>query len=71
MRNWPILLLLCFPSAAAEKAAYDSNGRIIAMLSSAEDVEVTSSIVAVLPDSGERYISAPFFAPRADQTAAG
>ena len=49
MRNWPILLLLCFPAAAAEKAAYDSNGRIIAMLSSAEDVEVTSSIVAVLP----------------------
>ena len=26
-------------------------------------------IVTVLPDSGERYISAPFFAPRADQTA--
>jgi cysteine synthase A len=28
-------------------------------------------IVTVLPDSGERYISAPFFAPRADQTATG
>jgi cysteine synthase A len=28
-------------------------------------------IVTVLPDSGERYISAPFFAPRGDQTAAG
>jgi cysteine synthase A len=28
-------------------------------------------IVTVLPDSGESYISAPFFAPRADQTAAG
>ena len=28
-------------------------------------------IVTVLPDSGERYISAPFFAPRVDQTAAG
>jgi cysteine synthase A len=27
-------------------------------------------IVTVLPDSGERYISAPFFAPRADQAAA-
>jgi hypothetical protein len=25
----------------------------------------------VLPDSGERYISAPFFAPRADQAATG
>jgi cysteine synthase len=28
-------------------------------------------IVTVLPDSGERYISAPFFAPRGDQAAAG
>ena len=28
-------------------------------------------IVTVLPDSGERYISAPFFAPRADPAAAG
>jgi cysteine synthase A len=28
-------------------------------------------IVTVLPDSGERYISAPFFAPRTDQAAAG
>jgi cysteine synthase len=28
-------------------------------------------IVTVLPDSGERYISAPFFAPRVDQAAAG
>jgi cysteine synthase A len=27
-------------------------------------------IVTVLPDSGERYISAPFFAPRGDQAAA-
>ena len=27
-------------------------------------------IVTVLPDSGERYISAPFFAPRTDQAAA-
>jgi cysteine synthase len=27
-------------------------------------------IVTVLPDSGERYISAPFFAPRADHAAA-
>jgi hypothetical protein len=49
MRNWPVLLLLCLPAAAAEKAAYDSNGRIIAMLSDAEDVEVVSSMVAVLP----------------------
>jgi cysteine synthase len=28
-------------------------------------------IVTVLPDSGERYISAPFFTPRADHAAAG
>jgi cysteine synthase len=28
-------------------------------------------IVTILPDSGERYISAPFFAPRGDQAAAG
>jgi cysteine synthase len=28
-------------------------------------------LVTVLPDSGERYISAPFFAPRGDQAAAG
>jgi cysteine synthase A len=28
-------------------------------------------IITVLPDSGERYISAPFFAPRGDQAAAG
>jgi cysteine synthase A len=28
-------------------------------------------IVVVIPDSGERYISAPFFAPRVDQAAAG
>jgi hypothetical protein len=53
MRNWPVLLLLCLPAAAAENAAYDSNGRIIALLSDAEDVEVASSIVAVLP-SGKR-----------------
>jgi hypothetical protein len=53
MRNWLVLLLLCLPAAAAEKAAYDSNGRIIAMLSDAEDLEVASSIVAVLP-TGKR-----------------
>ena len=35
--------------AAAERAAYDSNGRIIALLSAAEDVEVASQVVAVLP----------------------
>jgi hypothetical protein len=49
MRLWTVLLLLCLPAVAAEKAAYDSNGRIIAMLSDAEDVEISSNIVAVLP----------------------
>jgi hypothetical protein len=38
---------------AAEKAAYDSNGRIISLLASGEDLAVTSSVVAVLP-SGKR-----------------
>jgi O-glycosyl hydrolase len=49
MRFWPILLGLALPVMAAEKAAYDSNGRIIAMLGGAEDVEISSSVVAVLP----------------------
>ena len=49
MRNWPFLLLLALPAAAGEKAAYDSNGRIIALISDAGDVEVTSNLVAVQP----------------------
>lgn len=53
MRHWPILLLICLPAAALEKAAYDSNGRIIALLSDAEAVEVVSNVVAMLP-SGKR-----------------
>lgn len=56
MRHWLVLLLvfpLCLPAAAAEKAAYDSNGRIVALLSDAEDVEVSTSVVAVIP-SGRR-----------------
>ena len=53
MRHWTILFLICLPAAALERAAYDSNGRIIALLSDAEDVEVSSNIVAVLP-SGKR-----------------
>ena len=47
------LLLFCLPLPAVEKAAYDSNGRIIALLSDAEDVDVVSNVVAVLP-SGKR-----------------
>ena len=46
-------MLLPLALAAAEKAAYDSNGRIIALLSGAEDLEVTSQVVAVLP-TGKR-----------------
>ena len=53
MRQWPVLLLLCVPGVAAERAAYDSNGRIIALLPDAEDVAVSSNVVAVLP-SGKR-----------------
>ncbi|MEK7403729.1 MAG: hypothetical protein AAB225_01345 [Acidobacteriota bacterium] len=46
---WMTVLLACSAAAAVEKAAYDSTGRIIALLSEAEDLEVTSSLVAVLP----------------------
>ncbi|MBI1791363.1 MAG: hypothetical protein HYR60_27865 [Acidobacteria bacterium] len=53
MRYWTILILFCLPAGAAEKAAYDSNGRIIALLSDAEDFELVSNFVAVLP-SGKR-----------------
>jgi hypothetical protein len=53
MRYWFILLALCAPLLGAEKAAYDSNGRIMAMISDAGDVQVTSNMVAVLP-TGKR-----------------
>lgn len=35
--------------AAIEKAAYDSHGRIIALLSDAEDIPVSTNVVAVIP----------------------
>src|SRR3984893_844737 len=44
-----LLLLACVPVMAGEKAAYDSNGRIVSMLSHAGGGESASSIVAVLP----------------------
>ena len=54
MNNWPIaLLILSMPAVAVEKAAYDSTGRIIALLSDAEDLEVGSQVMAVLP-TGKR-----------------
>ncbi len=51
MRNWLLLVLLCAPVAGAEKAAYDSTGRIIALTTEGADIEVSSSLVAVLPSS--------------------
>lgn len=53
MRNRSLFVafLICVPVFAAEKAAYDSNGRITALLSGGEDIEVTSSLVAVLPNA--------------------
>src|SRR5260221_7357222 len=58
MRAWTIsICLMSLPlgtaAHAAEKAAYDSNGRIISVFSSGEDLAVASSVIAVLP-SGRR-----------------
>jgi hypothetical protein len=56
MRVHRILTLSVAFAAAligAEQAAYDSNGRIIALLSQAEDLEASTSVVAVIP-SGRR-----------------
>ena len=44
-----LLLVVCLPVMAGEKAAYDSNGRIVSIISDAGEVEIGSSIVAVLP----------------------
>lgn len=41
--------LSCLPAAALEKAAYDSLGRIIALLGEGPDLAVGSGLVAVLP----------------------
>src|SRR5512138_2860787 len=50
MRYLLALLLIAPPLAAVERAAYDSLGQVIALLSDREDLNVTSSIVAVLPN---------------------
>ncbi len=56
MRELSVALFLaasCLGSGAIEKAAYDSHGRIIALLSDAEDVPISTNVVAVIP-SGRR-----------------
>ncbi len=49
MRPSLALILLCLPAACVEKAAYDSNGRITAVISDAGALGVASNLVAVLP----------------------
>ena len=44
------LFFTAAPAQAAERAAYDVGGRITALLSSAEDVEIATNVVAVLPN---------------------
>jgi hypothetical protein len=45
-----LLLLVILPALANEQAAYDVGGRITALLSNAEDVDIATNIVAVLPN---------------------
>ncbi len=45
--------LLSTPALAVERAAYDVNGRLTALLSNAEDVPVATNVVAILP-TGKR-----------------
>jgi len=45
------ILFCCVPALAMEKAAYDSNARMIALIADGGDVGVTSSLVAVLPNA--------------------
>lgn len=47
--RWALPLLACLLVMAGEKAAYDSNGRIVSMISDAGAVDIASSIIAVLP----------------------
>ena len=49
MRTCALFLLAYLPAVCAEKAAYDSNGRITALLSDTAALPVTSTLVAVLP----------------------
>jgi hypothetical protein len=45
-----VMLLACGALAGAEKAGYDSRGRIVSLLSAAGEIEADSNYVAVLPD---------------------
>lgn len=47
--RWVLPLLVCLPLFAGEKALYDSNGRIVSMISESGEVAIASSIAAVLP----------------------
>ena len=44
------LLLASAPAQPAERAAYNTDGRITALLSNAEDVEIATNVVAILPN---------------------
>jgi len=50
MRYLALFLICGLPALPREKAAYDSNGRIIALLSDSDDVDVSTNVVAVLPN---------------------
>jgi O-glycosyl hydrolase len=47
------LLVTLLPAAAAEKAAYDSSGRLLALIQDGHEVDVRTQLAAVLP-SGRR-----------------
>jgi hypothetical protein len=47
--RWVVPLLVCLPLVAGEKALYDSNGRIVSMISDSGEIAIASSIAAVLP----------------------
>jgi hypothetical protein len=48
-----LCLMFCGLSVASEKGAYDTSGRLTALLSDADDVELATNVVAVLP-TGKR-----------------
>lgn len=44
-----VWILLALPLAAAERASYDANGRLVALINDGDEVEVSSQLSAVLP----------------------